>query len=430
MPHWWPAATLVALAIAATLAVVGMLSTGGGSDDQTQPGSPSPEGTDSKATVGTPGTPAACPTDAPESSPEPTLFETLSEDSKLDAPNFEANFKAEVSDDSAQSSADLTLEMEVRAGDVAAAAFYISIPEEWDVTPGCQIPLGLTAGTLRWDTTLGLDGGPCNRAGPLLFNMLNASTDPSDNVEFLDADANGALDFAEDKDHNGRADAIDKYPNFLTRLFPDRRPLRRLAGIVTYTDPPVLAQSLLFESLEGSDGITLVLVLQDIGDPEAAPGQSGFTDYCTPTAFRMTDLGSAQSGAPFYTNPGPDVYTFTLTAFGERDAEGDGIENALDSCPFDVNVGDPRVRGDGDADDDGLDAACDPSDFETNPDQDDDGHHNRADLCPLTKATDSSVQPDADEDDIGDECDESGNGPEVGDGDVPAVSQAADVTIR
>jgi hypothetical protein len=337
---------------------------------------------------------------------------------------------AEVSSDNAYSSTALTLDMNVRSGDVAATGIYIVIPEEWGITPGCQISIGLTVGTLRWDTVLGLDSEPCNRPGPLRFNMLNASTDPNDTVDFQDSDGNGARDFAEDKDSNGRRDVLEKYPEFMTRLFPDRRPMPRSAGVFTFTDPPVLAQSLLFPSLDGSDGTTLVLVLQDIGDPEAVPGQSGFTDYCTPSGFRLTDFGADQSGAAFYTNPGPGGYTFTLSAFGERDAEGDAIENALDTCPFDVNVGDPRVRGNGDADDDGLDAACDPSDFIGNPDEDGDGHLNRADICPLTRGADPSDQPDADRDHIGDECDDSGNGPDVADGEVPLVIQVADVTIR
>jgi hypothetical protein len=192
----------------------------------------------------------------------------------------------------------------------------------------------------------------------------------------------------------------------------------------------VLAQSLAFSELDGSEGTTLVLLLQNIGDPEAAPGDAGFTDYCTPLGFRLTEWATAQSGAPFYTNPAAGEYVFLLTAFGERDAEGDGVENPLDTCPFDTNLGNPHIRGEGDADEDGLDAACDPNDFQGALDLDGDGYPNRSDLCPLNTGKDPSIQRDADDDDIGDECDTSGNGPDVADGEVPYAVRAVALTIR
>ncbi len=360
----------------------------------------------------------------------PTVFDKLSDGASTDDPDFEASFAASMGNNSPQSPADLTLDMNVRSGDVAPVAFYILIPAEWGITPGCQIPIGLSVGTLRWDALLGRDGGPCNQPGPLLFTMLNASTDPSDTVDFLDGDENGTPDFAEDKDSSGRADVFEKYPDFLNRLFPDRTPVRRSAGIFTYSNPPVLAQSLVFDSLDGSENKTLVIVVQNLGDPEAVAGESGFSDYCTPFGFRMTDFGTDQSGAPFYTNPPAGEYAFILTAFGGRDADGDGIENGLDTCPFDVNVGNPRVGGEGDADEDGLDAACDPNDFERDLDQDSDGYLNRDDICPLARGEDSSTQKDSDGDQIGDECDTSGNGPIVADGQVPTVLRSSEVAIQ
>jgi hypothetical protein len=375
--------------------------------------------------------PEGCATAGPtEAAEEPTLFDTLADGAATDHPNFEVEFDVEAAGDLAGSNADLTLEMNLRPGNVAPAAFYILVPPDWGITPGCQIPIGLAVGSLRWDARVGLDGNPCNQPGPLQFTMLNATTDTSDTVSFLDSDENGEPDFAEDKDRTGRADVVEKYPDFLNRIFPGRTPIRRAAGIFTYTDPPILAQSLAFSSLDGSDGTTLVVLLQNIGDPEAIAGDSGFTDYCTPSGFRLTEFGTAQSGAAFYTNPGAGEYVFILTAFGERDADGDGIENPLDTCPFDANVGNPRLRGDGDADEDGLDAACDPNDFEANPDEDGDGYLNRGDICPLTKGEDPSTQKDTDGDEIGDECDTAGNGPAVADGEVPFVVRAVEVVIR
>ena len=369
---------------------------------------------------------ASCAPSGPQPTGQHTIFENLTDGASRDDAHFEVSFGASVANESAQAHSDLTLEMSVPAGDVAPKAFSILLPSKWGITPGCQIPIGLGIGTLRWDVLIGRQGNPCNEPGPLSFNMLNASTDTADTVDFRDADNNGTPDYAEDKDHTGRADVIEKYPSFLNRLFPGRRPLRRTAGLFPYVNPPTLAQSLAFQDLDGSKGTTLVFILQDIGDPEAVAGKSGFSDFCTPIGLKLTDAGATYAGSPLYTNPPAGKYQIILTAFGERDADGDGIENGLDTCPFDVNVGNPRVKGEGDADEDGLDAACDPNDFENNPDQDGDGYLNRDDICPLVPST----QKDADGDQIGDECDTVGNGPDVADGKVPLVIQAAEITIK
>jgi hypothetical protein len=91
-------------------------------------------------------------------------------------------------------------------------------------------------------------------------------------------------------------------------------------------------------------------------------------------------------------------YTITTIAFAQPDADGDGYENYLDTCPFDTNVGDPRIKGDGDLDEDGLDAACDPNDDPDagglNSDQDLDGYVNRQDNCPLIINGEDDLDPD------------------------------------
>ncbi|GAG26632.1 unnamed protein product, partial [marine sediment metagenome] len=102
------------------------------------------------------------------------------------------------------------------------------------------------------------------------------------------------------------------------------------------------------------------------------------------------------------------------------DADDDGIENALDPCPFDADPStgefrwDPRVPEDlyfaapGIPDDvDGLPYSCDPDPFErvvigTCCHGDGDSWRNRADNCPLVKNPDNN---DEDSDGIGDACD-------------------------
>ena len=427
---WWPGVGLLVLA-GAGVVVVAVILAGGRSSETPLQGARAPARPATAAPASASNGPAdACAPSAAGPSGEATLFDKLSKGATRDNPDFDVSFTAGVSDHGARAHADLSLEMHVPGGDVAPKAFSVLLPKEWNITPGCAIPLGLAIGSLRWDVLLGRQGNPCNEPAPLIFRMVNSSTNTSDTVDFRDADGNGTPDFAEDKDHTGRPDVIEKYPAFLNRMFPGRQPLRRTAGLFTYVNPPVLAQSLAFKDLDGTAGTTLVFLLQDLGDPEAVAGKSGFSDYCTPFEFRMTDSGATYSGAPLYTNPPAGRYQIILTAFGERDADGDGIENGLDTCPFDKNVGNPRVKGDGDADQDGLDAACDPNDFEANPDQDSDGYLNRDDICPLVKADDSSTQKDTDGDQIGDECDTSGKGPNVPDGDVPLAIQAAEVNIH
>jgi hypothetical protein len=131
------------------------------------------------------------------------------------------------------------------------------------------------------------------------------------------------------------------------------------------------------------------------------------------------DGGSSEAEIDYvlYANPSEEgTYTIVTIAVGQADADGDGIENTLDTCPFDVNLGDPRIKGDGDLDGDGLDAACDPDDSNINSDEDLDGYLNRQDNCPLIpngEETSNQVDDDVDDDGdrqndgIGDDCDQN-----------------------
>ena len=343
-------------------------------------------------------------------------------------------------------------------GDVNFAGLVAFVPKDWGIVPGDEIPIGAVVGTLTSDVTLGLINSACDSSLFVEFTFLNSSIDPSDTVSFLDSDDNGDEDFVEDKDNSGLPDAFEKYTEFITRVLDDipgdevgqpLQPIRRSVGISIVAGVNVLLQLLTFEpgtfineNIPNDEelGYPTVVLLQNAGDPAQDPIPGPITDFCTPLTSSNTTLGVSkdnectddippetldplcavigaialeegittpdESGLPLFVNPQDGVYTFTTIAAGQRDADGDGYENLLDTCPFDVNEGDPRIKGDGDFDEDGLDAACDPDDNRTNSDEDLDGFLNRQDNCPLVANGElEDNQRDTDNDQIGDACD-------------------------
>jgi hypothetical protein len=123
-------------------------------------------------------------------------------------------------------------------------------------------------------------------------------------------------------------------------------------------------------------------------------------------------------------------YLFTTYVVGPRDADEDGIENRLDTCPYQPNYNwDPySVNFTGDADHDGLPDDCDPSPsvpYDDDPDEslgestaindhDGDFFPNRGDNCPLVPNSISLFyaygpdnQDDDDNDGIGNACDQN-----------------------
>lgn len=372
-------------------------------------------------------------------------------------------------DNAAGANTDFTTAFSLPSGDLQFGAAVFFIPPEWTITPGDEIPIGAVVGELLATVQLGLINSPCFNPLPVGFVMLNASIDPFDTVVYLDTDEDdpeaegfGLPDYFEDKDNSGLQDGIERYPDFITRVLDDEpgdevgqplQPIRRSAGITVIAGVEVLLQFLIFEpgtfideaiTNDAALGYPTVTLLQNIGDPESDPIPSAITDFCTPlsstnTAYGVskdngcTDSAAAtldpicevysvlpedtneteghsdpdESGVPLFANPSEEgTYRFTIVAAGQRDADGDGIENPLDTCPFVANQGDPRELSDADFDQDGLDAACDPDDNNINSDEDLDGYLNRQDNCPLVpNGEEGTNQRDTDNDAIGDDCD-------------------------
>jgi hypothetical protein len=214
----------------------------------------------------------------------------------------------------------------------------------------------------------------------------------------------------------GLPGGVTRYPDFLDEMFPSEEigpPILRLWGgqnvilsaislnIVTFAPgqlpgfPPSLGYA------------SVVVILNPVAAPD--PGTLTVTsDLCTPLALTNTNYGMSEdnpatleneAGIPLLTNPsGQKDYVFTLVTTSGYDADDDGIENWLDTCPLDPNTDnlDGRTttfwgrRGPGNPDGDYIDSPCDPDPLNPGvynpflyvPDMDLDFATNIIDVCP------------------------------------------------
>ncbi len=286
---------------------------------------------------------------------------------------FNPHLAASVTDPTTGTASDFKFSFNLDRGDVNFAAVVIYIPGAWQGTPAAAIPINAPVGTLDAHATLGLLNGACNSTFPASFDLRNASTDASDTVSFFDLNGDRIQDFAQDRDGNGVLDGIDHRPDFDSRILPGLHEIARSTGITYVAGIPILLQFLvfapgtvIFPGLTGDQalGFPTVTLLENIGDPAAIPAPFVITDFCTPLTTQLTFFGMTPDGQHtlFRNPPQAGTYTFTTAALGQPDADADGIENSLDTCPLVPNAGDPRVQNSGDVDGDGLDAACDPND--------------------------------------------------------------------
>ncbi len=374
----------------------------------------------------------------------------------VQAGTFVPELDVSLTDTTPEKPTDTVVDFNLKKGDVQFGGVVAYIPDSWGIVRGETIPIGALVGNLKSTATLGLIGAACNTELPVEFDMVNASIDIHDTVSFDDTDKSDkdtTRDYAKDVNpKNGLYDSFDKYPDFINRVFDtkDLQPIRRSAGMAIVAGIPVLLQFLVFEpgTLISKDlpngkelGYPSVTLLQNAGDPDANPEPGAITDFCTPltshnVSFGVTKdnkktTGVDETGYTVTVNPLAGTYTFTTVGVGQRDADGDSYENSFDTCPFEKNVGNPRITADGDLDQDGLDAACDlnddPASGGTNSDQDGDGYLNRQDNCPLlANGEDSTNQHDTDKDQIGDICDTH---PDTADGELILQQPTKDITI-
>ena len=360
-------------------------------------------------------------------------------DACVSAAFFNPSVSASLSDYEHDVNADITTTFDIPGTDYNYAKFFAFTPLEF--FPDELVRIGAKVGQISATATLGLLNGPCNNTLAPHFDLYWARTVAPPAVTFDDQ--------FKDQDGDGLHDGITQYPDFLTRMFPGLTPVERQYGDWSISGLNVSINILVFEAgalpgFPAAWGRPSVTVLNNIGDPAAEPTPGGpITDFCTPLSTEYTKFGLSQDNpatgadeAGFEVRRNPHyggTYPFRWYVESMLDAEGDGLENPIDTCPFDVNV-DNSPKVDTGPDSDGIDSACDPDPgvwcWPGSPgmfnDCDGDGFYNRGDNCPLVANPD---QADADSDDIGDACDTRGNGPNTPDGIPAKVYRAVGVVI-
>lgn len=369
------------------------------------------------------------------------------------ATSFNPTLKIELASTAPGANSDATSEFNINAPDSNFGGVVAFVPSAF-VPTSTTVAVGAIVGKLDAVATLGLVNAPCALALPVSFTMLNGSTNTGDTISPattgdtlapLTLDANG----------NGIPDGIDKYPSYLNTLFPGLTPLARAMGLTNVAGLTVGLNFLLFQpgtvfpatslgpGLPAPDanlGYPSVTVLQD---PTVPPVPSPITDFCSPLKSTSLTYGLSQDnpgtgpnegGAVVRTNPADGVYNFVTFARSLRDADDDGVENSLDTCPYSADPDfDPRKAAEAgavpnptsDPDNDGIPNSCDPTPNvnTTNNDHDFDRFANRGDNCPLVSNNDAK---DSDFDAIGDACDQN---PTVPDGHLHELCIVAAVTI-
>jgi hypothetical protein len=172
---------------------------------------------------------------------------------------------------------------------------------------------------------------------------------------------------------------------------PTTAPIASLVGVpLPPTAPPGSGGDSFDLSQVGMQAVRFVRIVSGPGRPPAGGGKTGF------------DLDAIAA----------------VNWIAAHDADGDGVDDALDNCPETANAAQQDVDADGvgdacdhcpttpdptneDSDGDGIGDACDP-DAPPPPDTDGDGITDAADNCPGTA---NAAQDDGDGDGLGDACD-------------------------
>jgi hypothetical protein len=335
---------------------------------------------------------------------------------------------------------------------------------------------------------LGILNNSCANQIPVAFTFQKATTDITNTVDMLQFGIGNELAVmaGDNPPFDGvqavkPAPVVTQYPAFLNAIFdpdwvdygadkipgngddnngpaPAIKPRFRAAAAtyIGFAQLWVILQSVVFEpgtklpqlpALDASYGYPAVTVLQTASAAGSAtpPIAGAITDFCTPLKVNTAlpgvtadnpDTPANEGGVPLRTlsvdgkaDSPPAAAGTPIINIGyyisQRDADGDGIENAMDPCPLNADtVWNPRdqtqpIEGDGPDTtpagpvSDGIPDTCDPTPEATGvqpSDHDDDGFPNRGDNCPLIAnktQDDKDKNADGEEvgDGIGDACD-------------------------
>jgi hypothetical protein len=354
----------------------------------------------------------------------------LSSSVKAVPPPFYVSVSTDVSDTEHLANADIESTFNVD-DDPWPAAYYQNqfsfVPAEWGIAAGATVPVGAVVGKLSTVATVGWFNNPCWSALALDFDpLMNCTIDKSETVTFDEQFNNLAT----------VADGCTKWPEFLDTMFPGMTPVARHAGFEQTGGVDLSLNFLTFEpgtslpdtAAPGSPSLGAELgyvAISVLNNPTAALVPNQITDNCAPLTTNTTyygltldnpATGANEAGYEWRTNPQyGGTYTFYGYAGSMYDADSDGTDNRLDTCP---HISDPEANqktGAGDDDADGLQNACDPDDTDGDIDADADGYPNRQDNCPLVQNGKDPItlvligpndQEDSDIDGIGDVCDQ------------------------
>ena len=289
-------------------------------------------------------------------------------------------------------------------------------PPSWTIANGTAvIPLGTVIGGVSSGTSLGLLTGSCATPVTPEFIMYNASVDNSaGNILVVDPEGTDArFDTmvganGDDDGFAGKADSdallIGDYPDMSNRMFdPDGSgtaaggfsPVQPWARYASMSQVPAggdyqVLQIFVFQAgalktafsandandthpfsrLDASYGWTSIVVLNDPTATVTSPNP--ISDFCTVLDVDIMLLGDPAGAGTRLTLPadatdsidGKGTFLLPIWVASTRDTDGDGLENAIDTCPTVANVEDPYIdsgNGSPDADGDALDSACDPT---------------------------------------------------------------------